>query len=102
MWHFQYESPSGQRILEGRRNFIGVTNNIGMWFVFAVNRWQMKTDGYSASTHDARCRGFRAFRRYLRRHPELRGAEVTLVSRFRGNNITAIWSNDLQASGASQ
>lgn len=75
MWKFEFDAPRGCRIMKG---FWGVTTydkswspNDGMW----VDRPQ----GIS-STHHFGPKSFKAFKRYLRKHPELQECdEVVLV-----------------------
>jgi hypothetical protein len=47
---------------------------------------------YGIYSNTARCRSFKAFKRHLRKHPELKEAgEIVLSSRYIGHNITAVW-----------
>jgi hypothetical protein len=88
-----FEAPKGQRIL--RRWFMGITvfrndDQPSLWWCFQTKKWvtanTMTPAG--ASTHSD-CKSYRAFLRHLRKHPELKGYEVILVSRFRCHNIIA-------------
>lgn len=92
MWQFEFDAPVGTRILGSR--FTGITHfsfNKG-WFSYADNKW-VDTCAGPASSH-AVCKSFKAFKRHLRKHPELKDVgEVILVSRFIGYNITAKWIN---------
>lgn len=89
-----FEAPSRQRILRGP--FMGITvfsNNDDqpfLWWCYATRKWvTSKTPTpLGISTH-ADCNSYRAFLRHIRKHPELKGYEVILVSRFRDNNIIA-------------
>ena len=90
MWKYEFEAPVGTRVL---KRFFGVTNYEDLWFCSELNEW-VNIDGvpenYGASTH-ALCRSFKAFKRHLRKHPELRGTEVILTSRFMDHNVIARW-----------
>jgi hypothetical protein len=88
-----FEAPKGQRIL--RRWFMGITvfrndDQPSLWWCFQTKKWvtaNMMTPA-GVSTHSD-CKSYRAFLRHLRKHPELKGYEVILVSRYRDNNIIA-------------
>lgn len=81
-----FEAPRGQRLL--RRYFMGITTFDGLWWCFETKRWvdDVRKASGSASSH-APCKSYRAFLRHIRKHPELKGREVILVSRFIGNDI---------------
>lgn len=105
-WAFEFEAPAGARILGG--SFIGIEAGFGdpavefddiMWWDMDNRRWipsetfpwgkrNPKRD--FASSSSAPCRSFKAFRRHLRKHPELAGRRVRLVSRFVGCDVWAI------------
>jgi len=90
-WIFAHDAPPGARVL---KRFFGVTVwNANMWFCEDLNKWMTIDEvpaEFGASSH-ARCNSFKAFKRHLRKHPELRGQEVELTSVFEGCNITARW-----------
>lgn len=91
MWKFEFEAPTGTRIL--KRFFGATTFGSDIWFVDELNKWMPighVPDDYGCSSH-VTCRSFKAFKRHLRKHPELRGLEVVLTSRFEGHNVTARW-----------
>ena len=91
-WKFTYDAESRGRILEGRRNFCGVTTTERIHFYPNLKMWDETHIEYERwSTHDDNCRGFRSFKRYLRNHPELKGYEVILVSRYENHHIYANW-----------
>ncbi len=88
-----FEAPPRKRVLRGW--FMGITvfhndDQPSLWWCHATHKWVPITtpmpDG--GSTH-ADCKSYRAFLRHLRKHPELKGYEVILVSRFRAHNIIA-------------
>lgn len=78
-----FQAPLGQRIL--RRHILGITTFDGLWWCYETKRWVEEPKG-DASTH-APCKSYKAFLRHIRKHTELKGREVVLVSRFRGNDI---------------
>jgi hypothetical protein len=88
-----FEAPKGQRILRGW--FMGITvfrndDQPSLWWCFQTKKWVTANTPTpaGASTHSD-CKSYRAFLRHIRKHPELKGYEVILVSRFRYNNIIA-------------
>ena len=96
MWHFEFDAPVGTRILSSR--FMGITHYslADLWWSEHFQKWMpikdALTDNDGGASNTAECRSFKAFKRHLRKHPELRDAgEVTLVSRFIGYSITAKW-----------
>ena len=89
-WVFEFEAPKGKRILSSR--FMGIKNyHQDFWWSHEQKKWLPFTQievGW-ASSH-APCRSFKAFKRHLQRHPELKAAgDVVLISRFIGYNIIA-------------
>ena len=91
MWKFEFDQPVGARILRSR--FFGVTNYDDYWYDLDQKRWHSpdeRTNGHASNY--ATCRSFKAFKRHLRKHPELRKAsEVHLRSRYVDYNIVAKW-----------
>lgn len=95
MWHFEFDAPVNTRIL--RSHFVGITHFGAAqsdsfpksWF--DGNKWVDNPTGYASTL--CRCGSFKAFKRHLRKHPELQGVDgyVVLVSRFVGHNIIARW-----------
>lgn len=93
MWLFAFDAPAGTRILS--RDFFGVTTYCDRWYSDDDQKWMTTEDipedhgGYSSHYI---CRSFKAFKRHLRKHPELRNAdEVVLTSRYDGHDIHARW-----------
>lgn len=93
-WKFDFDAPAGSRILRSR--FIGIIHfaNNDLWWADKQKKWlnpaEMDDDEYYGNT--APCDSFKAFKRHLRKHPELRKLdEVVLVSRFKGYDIRARW-----------
>ena len=91
MWKFEFQQPVGKRILNSR--FIGVTNFHDLWWCYETKSWKTldECEG-GASTNFSDCRSFKAFKRHLNKHPELKTIpEVILCSRFVGYDIIAKW-----------
>lgn len=86
-WRFEFEAPVGERMM---KRFIGVTTYSDFWYGDdAVWSKTLDKDQCYGSTANG-VNSFPAFKRHLRKHPELRECEsVILVSRFVGYNITA-------------
>jgi len=87
-----FEAPLGQRFL--RRWFLGITtiresDQDSLWWCFATKKWINNTRGPKGGSTHAPCKSYKAFLRHLRKHPELKGYRVVLVSRFVDNNIYA-------------
>ena len=94
MWKFLFDAEEGTRILEGRNNFFGVTlldGPVPLWWSENDRKWMPSVDIKGPYTNHAPVKGFRAFKRHLRNHPELQGLEVVLTSRFFGYDIYANW-----------
>ena len=92
-WAFAFEAPAGECILSSR--FIGVTTYCDLWWSDTEKKWvdykEVKDDEIYSSTMTS-CRSFKAFKRHLRKHPELKAAdEVIFVSQFVGYDIRAKW-----------
>ena len=98
MWQFTFEAPVGTRILSDR--FMGICHYLKdysdthLWWCDEQKQW-MPIDEvlaeHGCSSH-APGRSFKAFKRHLRKHPELKVAdEVVLCSRFKGYDIIAKW-----------
>jgi len=97
MWQFEFEAPVKMRILRNR--FFGIQHYcedgmVDKWFAEVQKKWLASRDidpseGYS---NTANCRSFKAFKRHLRKNPELQECcPVVLVSRFMGHSIIARW-----------
>lgn len=69
----RYEAPRGQRI---KTRFIGIKVE-GQWWEEAETYTNIKP-----------CRSLRAFKRFVRKHPEFKG-KMTLLSRFVGHHVYA-------------
>lgn len=97
-WLFYFDAPKGTRILSSR--FIGITlHSLSHWWSYEHKKWlPMAECGVKGASSTAPCRSFKAFKRHLRRHPELQigGAIITLASRFGGYDIHARWSTELK------
>ena len=92
-WVYDFEAPVGTRILRSR--FIGITTFDDFWWSDQYQKWTPSSEiGDMGGCSSYGCRSFKAFKKHLRDHPELRASkEVILVSRFMGYNITARWEN---------
>ena len=94
---FEFEAPKGQRILSSR--FMGITNyHEGLWWSYEHKKWlPMSQMGNQGGSSSACCRSFKAFKKHLQRHPELKSTEyVVLVSRFVGYSIIARWEENYE------
>jgi len=86
-----FEAPHGRRIL--RNWFMGITvfrndDRPSLWWCNATRKWVTSntTMPMGGSSH-VECKSYKAFLRHVRKHPELNGYDVILVSRFRDYNI---------------
>ena len=94
MWQFEFEAPVKTRIL--RNHFFGIQHygKADKWFAEVQKKWLpfVDIDLTEGSSNTATCSSFKAFKRHLRKHPELQECgEVVLQSRFMGHNIIAKW-----------
>lgn len=98
MWVFTYDAPKGSRV---KRYFDSVTVS-GLWYDKKIDKWVEDIEGATSSHDDLNHpKTERGFNRYLRKHPNLEGHEVTFVNNYHevdknGNflyshNITAKW-----------
>lgn len=94
-WKLTYDAPVGLRT---NRGFWAVTTfgPDSMWWHHESKTWLKEIVGACGSHHTGP-RTTRAFMRYLRNHPELKGQEVVFVNNARYDstdlNITAIWED---------
>jgi hypothetical protein len=67
-----------------------ITTSDGLWWCVKTKCWvdDVRKASGPASSH-APCKSYRAFLRHIRKHPELKGREVILVSRFIDYDIIA-------------
>ena len=95
MWIVTFEAPVNTRILNSR--FCGITyffSDAQMWWSDKKKKWMSYEEciKYGSFSNIAPCRSYKAFKRHLRKHPELKEfGEVVLFSRYVGYNITAVW-----------
>ena len=97
MWKLTYDAPYGRRI---NRYWWEVTTyptkseQRELWWVYSLNKWATHSTGTS-STHHNKPKSIKAFKRYLEKHPELKGYEVVLVNKYytedHGFNVSAVW-----------
>lgn len=75
-----FDRPKGLRL---HKRFFGV-NVKGMWWSVDTKEWVYEHDERSTLyCSSAQCNSVKAFRRHLRKHPNIRG-KATLVSKFCG------------------
>ncbi len=90
MWKFKFDAPKGSRLM--KQGFIWVTcfptdksSDVRSpnWNA-NTSKWVFDNSWTSTSGEGVRPRCFRAFKRYLRKHPELQveGIDVVLVNRY--------------------
>ena len=90
---FVFEAPVGQRVL--KNGFMGISlyskfskNLPTLWWCFDKKKWvESGTIMPKGGSSHAPCNSYKSFIRHLRKHPELSGYEVVLVSKFIGHNI---------------
>lgn len=87
MWKFEFEAPSGTRLL--RDGYAITTYGPGpSWYNAEQGKWI--DDPLPGSGTHYHCKSFKAFKRHLRKHPELQGNdEVIWVSRYFGHDVVA-------------
>jgi hypothetical protein len=103
MWQFEFEAPVKTRILRSR--FFGIQHYckdgmVDKWFAEVQKKWLERSniDPSEGCSNTANCRSFKAFKRHLRKHPELQECfPVVLVSRFVGHSIIARWADTTPA-----
>jgi len=90
----EFQAPKGQRM---HRYFWCATVwdslEPSLWWVDEVNAFvPCKSEPYlkyGASSNSKPIRTLRAFKRFLRKHPELKGRTVRLVNRYVGYDVEA-------------
>jgi hypothetical protein len=85
----KYEAPRGTRIKYG---FLGVTVD-DLWYSEELRAWGTSPElidkgATTSSNFQHNVRTVRAFRRFVRKHPQFRG-KMTLCSRWVGHNVYA-------------
>ena len=81
MWKLTYDAPNGMRVKKG---FCSVSTSAGYYFSDNIKKWGLYDDvisgGILCSHHfGGSPKSVKAFLRYLKRHTELKGVEVTLL-----------------------
>ena len=87
MWKITYDKPAGERC-----NKLGLWIQVYgdvCWWNYDQRKWLPDPSG--ACSNAKGCKTLKAFKRHLRKHPELKGQEVILCSRYVGYDITANW-----------
>lgn len=90
-WQFEFQAEKGKRL---HRYFFGaITAHTNLWWCMEQRKFvPSETLGkQGASNYSPRIRTFKAFKRFLNKHPELKGHEVLLHNRYVGFNIMAHW-----------
>lgn len=87
-YNLKFESPKGKRL---GRYYVWVVltskDSVGFWYDKNARRWTEKPEGpYSSAM---RCRTLRAFKRWLRKNPDLWKYRPVLVNRYKGHDIEA-------------
>jgi hypothetical protein len=87
-WVLEFEAPVGERLMKRYRS---VTTFASLWWCNDKRKFVSVHDPLpkGGSNHFWPIRSVKAFKRFLRNHPELQGVEVILVSRFEGHNVKA-------------
>ncbi len=93
-WHLEFEAPRGKRL---HRYFWCATlmglHEVDLWWCDAENKFLSNDHPslklHSHGSHSKPVRTLKAFKRFLRNHPELQGRRVTLVNRYVGYNVEA-------------
>jgi hypothetical protein len=92
MWKLTFEAPAGKR-----------NHQLGLWITTMTKggggnvSWYSKDEGkwvanaVYGSSNCFECTCIRSFKKHLRKHPELKGEKVCLVSRYHGLDVTANW-----------
>lgn len=94
MWKLSYELPKGKR--RKKYGWAITTRGDRCWYNKCMKEW-VSLPGLGdrgSSSHLEGIKTEKEFLRHLRKHDELRGQEVTLVSRYDGCNIVANWVKD--------
>jgi hypothetical protein len=103
MWVLEFEAP---KVTRCHRYFMWVTctcldgyqirqqsipDGGSLWWSDNDKKWMRLEDiGGSGATY-CPVNTLKAFKRHLRKHPELKGRRVTLASRYQGLNVHAEW-----------
>lgn len=89
----EFKAPRGQRV---HRYFWSATvwdDGPSMWWIDELNAFfpdgSSELKLYSHGNHSRPIRTLRAFKRFLRKHPELKGRTVRLVNRYVGYDVEA-------------
>lgn len=92
-----FEAPYGRRL---HRYFNGIQlesyNNL--WWSYDDKRWMPLKHIKGPASTSAPCKTLKAFKRHLRKHPELHGLPVVLTNRFYNHHsfdVTVDWESDV-------
>lgn len=92
-WDLRHDAPKGERL---RRYGIGIEveshDGHSLWWSASKNVWlsDEQWDRTGTVSSHADCQTLAAFKRHLRKHPELQGRTVRWVNRFFGCDVVAI------------
>lgn len=81
MWKLHYSAPHGHRV-DYRWLWVIVP---GMWYNYDQQKWIKDGEPFDcgrASTCHVKPKSIKAFMRYLKKHPELKGHRVIFVNRW--------------------
>jgi hypothetical protein len=76
----KFDKSKGNRV---HRYFFGVEVD-GMWWSYDQRKWVITSDGNASSI--ANCRTLRAFKRMLRRNPQIKG-RARLINNYIGVDV---------------
>lgn len=82
----QYEKPKGSRL---KRYFLDIHTDQNYWYNCDLRRWEHQNEvewGKHIYSNCASCKTVRAFRRHLRKNPEMKG-KLRLVNRYIGYDV---------------
>ena len=89
MIKFTFDAPKGQRI---HKQFWAITVEGSLWHEHKSGKWVDSVDwdsGSGHSTHYEGIKSLKAFKRYVKKHPELKGRTVWIVSKYKDHHIKA-------------
>lgn len=95
MWKIEYLTPKGFRTNRGFSSVCVFSNDL--WYSYEHDKWLPydQRGNQGCSTHHNKPKTIKAFKRYLRKHTELRGYKVSLVHREYITDKDGSWLHDL-------
>ncbi|QIW87799.1 hypothetical protein Ab1vBOLIVR5_gp151 [Agrobacterium phage OLIVR5] len=95
MWHIEYEAEVHSRVNRYFRSITTCrfsTDDPYLWWCYDKKKFvPIEETSGQYSNHSEGPRTIKAFKRFLRKHPELKGYEVIFVNRYAGLGATAVW-----------